>query len=279
MRGPTLVILAAGRARRYGGIKQLAPIGKHGEATIDLIASDAVSAGFERFVIVINRETGPIIREHIESTWPSHLRVDFAFQDTLRGTVDAVLSAEEAVGHDTPFGISNADDIYGPDAFRQLGRFLIEEQDNCLVGFRLENSLIGDLPVSRGTCRAHDGRLSAIVERRNVHRVDDHFIADDGLVPREIDPHVLVSMNLWGFQPSVWPLLHRAMDEHDFELSAEVLLPTFAAETMVRDHLIFRVLETDSRCIGVTHAEDLDLAQELMRAEIEDGLRPDRAFG
>ncbi|NNN03438.1 MAG: NTP transferase domain-containing protein [Acidimicrobiaceae bacterium] len=279
MRGPTLVILAAGRARRYGGIKQLAPIGKHGEATIDLIASDAVAAGFEKFVIVINRETGPVIRDHIVSAWPSHIQVDFAFQDSLRGTVDAVLSAEEAVGHDTPFGISNADDIYGPDAFRQLGRFLIDETDNCLVGFRLENSLVGDLPVSRGTCRATDGRLVAIVERRNVHRVEERFVADDGLVPRDLDPHVLVSMNLWGFQPVVWPLLHRAMDEHDFELSAEVLLPTFAAEGIVRDHLTFRVLDTDSRCIGVTHAEDLDLAQSLMRDEIEQGQRPDRAFG
>ncbi len=279
MRGPTLVILAAGRARRYGGIKQLAPIGKHGEATIDLIASDAVAAGFERFVIVINRETGPIIEDHVRAAWPSHLQVDFAFQDSLRGTVDAVLSAEEAVGHETPFGISNADDIYGVDAFRQLGRFLIEESESCLVGFRLEISLVGDLPVSRGTCRASEGHLRAIVERRNVHRVDDQFIADDGLVPKVLDPHVLVSMNLWGFQPTVWPLLHRAMDEHDFELSAEVLLPTFAAEAIVRDHLSFRVLETDSRCIGVTHAEDLDLAQSLMRAEIEQGLRPDRAFG
>ena len=94
MNGPTLVILAAGRARRYGGLKQLAPIGRHGEGVIDLIASDAVKAGFDDIVVVINRDTGPTIQEHVAEHWPKDHRVAFAFQEKLRGTVDAVLSAE-----------------------------------------------------------------------------------------------------------------------------------------------------------------------------------------
>ncbi len=278
MAGPTLVILAAGRARRYGGIKQLAPIGTHGEATIDLIASDALAGGFEEFVVVINRETGPVIQDHVAEHWPMADRVAFAFQDSLRGTVDAVLSAEDLVGHEVPFGISNADDIYGVDALRQLGGHLASSGESCLIAYRLENSLVGDLPVSRGTCRAVEGYLRRIVERRNVHLQPEGLVADDGLHPRHLDPQLLVSMNLWGFQPEVWPLLHRAMAENDFELNSEVLLPTFVAEAMNRDQLAVRVLETASRCIGVTHAQDLELAQALLREEVEAGLRPERTF-
>jgi hypothetical protein len=117
-----------------------------------------------------------------------------------------------------------------------------------------------------------------VEERRNVHFTPDGLEADDGLTPRFLSPEALVSMNLWGFQPNIWPLLHREMEEHDFEDSAEVLLPTFVANIMARDGLAFTVLETTSRCIGVTHAEDLPLAQFLVREEIKSGLRPEFAF-
>ena len=278
MSGPTLVILAAGRARRYGGLKQLAPIGRHGEGVIDLIASDAITAGFDDIVIVLNRDTGPTIQEHVAEFWPKSHRVSFAFQEKLRGTVDAVLAAEEFVDHSVPFAVSNADDLYGLDALMKLGQHLSSNPDCCLVAFQLENSLIGDLPVSRGTCQVKDGRLTHVVERRNVHFTPDGLEADDGLTPRILSPESLVSMNLWGFQPNIWPLLHREMEEHDFETSAEVLLPTFVANTMERDGLVFSVLETTSRCIGVTHAEDLPLAQFLVREEIKSGQRPEFAF-
>jgi len=278
MSGPTLVILAAGRARRYGGLKQLAPIGRHGEGVIDLIASDAITAGFDDIVIVLNRDTGPTIQEHVAEFWPKSHRVAFAFQEKLRGTVDAVLAAEEFVDHSLPFGVSNADDLYGLDALMKLGAHLNKNPDCCLVAFQLENSLIGDLPVSRGTCQVKDGRLTHVEERRNVHFTPDGLEADDGLTPRILSPEALVSMNLWGFQPNIWPLLHREMEEHDFEASAEVLLPTFVANIMKRDGLVFSVLETTSRCIGVTHAEDLPLAQFLVREEIKSGLRPEFAF-
>jgi hypothetical protein len=278
MKGPTLIILAAGRARRYGGLKQLAPIGKHGEAVIDLLATDAITAGFDEFVLVINRDTGPTIKEHVEEFWPSDHRVSFAIQETLRGTVDAVLAAEPFVDPESPFGISNADDIYGQDALSKLSRHLETNPDNCLVGFDLENSLVGDLPVSRGTCQVHDGRLVEIVERRNVHFTPDGFAADDGKSPIILDAQTMVSMNLWGFRPTMWPLLHRAMDEHDFDESAEVLLPIVVGNLLKKSQMRFDVLTTNSRCIGVTHADDLPLAQFLVREEIKIGQRPEYAF-
>lgn len=279
MNGPTLVILAAGRARRYGGLKQLAPIGRHGEGVIDLIASDAMAAGFDDIVIVVNRDTGPTIQEHVADHWPKDHKVSFAFQEKLRGTVDAALAAEEFVNRSVPFGVSNADDLYGLDALKKLGNHLSNSPDCCLVAFELENSLIGDLPVSRGTCQVDNGHLTHVVERRNVHFTPDGLEADDGLEPVFLPPEALVSMNLWGFQPNIWPLMHRAVLEHDFEASPEVLLPTFVAGVMERDGLVFSVLETKSRCIGVTHAEDLPLAQFLVREEIKSGLRPEFAFG
>ena len=276
--GPTLVILAAGRARRYGGLKQLAPIGRHGEGVIDLTAADAMRAGFSHIVMVVNRDTGPTIKEHIARDWPPQLRVSYVYQEELRGTVDAVLAARGVVDPTRPFAVANADDLYGPDAFNQLVAHLATSPHSCLVAYELENSLIGDLPVSRGVCDVEGGTLVTITERRNVTFTPNGFAADDGLRPTILNDDLLVSMNLWGFQPEVWPLLQRALEEHDFALSDEVLLPTFVAEAMRRDGLTFDVLTTSARCIGVTHGNDLPLAQFLVRQEIKNGQRPQRAF-
>jgi hypothetical protein len=142
MNGPTLVILAAGRARRYGGLKQLAPIGMHGEGVIDLLASDAFAAGFDHVVIVINPDTGPQIIKHVEAYWPKDHRISFAIQENLRGTVDAVLCARPYLNDSMPFGVSNADDLYGRDALVRLGRHLMKSENNCLIGFQLEKALL-----------------------------------------------------------------------------------------------------------------------------------------
>ncbi len=147
MSGPSLVILAAGRARRYGGVKQLAPVGLHGEGVIDLIASDAYAAGFDDIVIVINPDTGPEIQEHVAKHWPKDHRVSFAHQLNLRGTVDAVLAAENSLDLTRPFAVSNADDLYGRESFLRLGNHLTSSPNNCLVGFELERALVGELPV------------------------------------------------------------------------------------------------------------------------------------
>ena len=271
-------MLAAGRARRYGGLKQLAPIGKHGEGTIDLLASDAFQVGFDEIVMVVNRDTGPQIMQHVRQHWPAEHKVSFATQEKLRGTVDAVLAAEPLLDTAKPFGVSNADDIYGLDAFGILGKHLTSSEDNCLVAFELENTIIGDLPVSRGTCVEENGRLVEIVERRNVHFTPDGLCADDGIYPYYLDETAPVSMNLWGLQPEIWSLMHQEMDQHDFEQSPEVLLPVLVGGLLKRTAMRFCVLPTSSRCVGVTHAEDLPLAQFLIRQEIKGGLRPEYAF-
>ena len=278
MSGPSLVILAAGRARRYGGVKQLAPVGLHGEGVIDLIASDAYAAGFDDIVIVINPETGPEIQEHVATHWPQGRRVSFVHQLNLRGTVDAVLSAESVLDVTRPFGVSNADDLYGRESFLHLGQHLSTSANNCLVGFELERALVGELPVSRGTCMVVNGHLTEIVERRNVSATLEGYVADDGLEPAVLHPHTTVSMNLWGFQPSILPLMRQAIVEHDFAAEKEIQLSTFVGQILHRTPLRFDVMKTKSRCIGVTHADDLPLAQILVREEIEAGDRPEFAF-
>ena len=167
--GLPLVVLAAGRAKRYGGVKPLAPVGSHGEAVIDLVASDALDAGFDTIVLVLGPSTGPAIRYHVEHTWPSAVDVRFATQAVPRGTVDAVLSASDHVG-DGPYGVGNADDIYGRDGCSLLAQHLRAHGDaNALVGYRLADAVIGPSPVTRGICRVGaDGALLGVDERRQV---------------------------------------------------------------------------------------------------------------
>ena len=174
MSGPTLIILAAGRARRFGGVKPLAPIGADGEAVIDLLAGDAVAAGFERIILVVNPDSGPSIQAHVESWWPSSVNVRFCVQERPYGTVHAVLAACDAADPSSPFGVANADDLYGLPALRILAGHLSSRGSNCLVGFRLDRALVGDDPVTRGVCEVADGRLVGIAERR--HGITGHLL-------------------------------------------------------------------------------------------------------
>ena len=275
---PSLVILAAGRARRYGGLKQLAPIGVHGEALIDLIASDAFAAGFERIVIVVNPDTGPQIEEHVRRFWPLDRMITFAVQEKALGTVPALLAAEKFLDPATPFGISNADDLYGRDALAQLGAHLAIKSTCCLIGFQLDRALVGDLPVSRGVCHVVNGHLTDIWERHQVHSSEDGYVADDGESPVFLAPETTVSMNLWGFQPAMWPLLHQEMQAHDFELEPESQLPVMVGKILHNVPLRFDVIATESRCVGVTHADDLALVQADVRLQVSLGERPEHAF-
>jgi GTP:adenosylcobinamide-phosphate guanylyltransferase len=278
MNKPSLVILAAGRARRYGGLKQLAPIGVHGEAVIDLIASDAFAAGFERIVIVVNPDTGPQIEEHVRRFWPLDRMISFAVQEQSLGTVPAVLAAEKFLDPQIPFGISNADDLYGRDALTQLGSHLATKSTGCLIGFQLDRALVGDLPVSRGVCHIVNGHLTDVWERRQVHTSQDGYVADDGESPVFLAPETIVSMNLWGFQPAIWPLLRQEMQAHDFTLEPESQLPVMVGKILHHVPLRFDVLTTDSRCVGVTHADDLALVQADVRLQVSLGERPEHAF-
>jgi hypothetical protein len=277
--GPALVILAAGRARRYGGCKPLAPVGTHGEAVIDLVASDAVGAGFGTIVLVLGPSTGPAIRYHVEHTWPGAVDVRFATQPAPLGTVNAVLSASEHVGTD-PYGVGNADDIYGGAACAQLVAHLQTRPDaNALVGYRLADAVVGSSPVTRGICAvADDGTLIGVDERRQVTRTpEDGFVSADGREPAILAPDARVSMNLWGFTPTFHRTLQAAMDAAtDASEEAEVLLPEVVADSLATSS--FSVLPAVGRCIGVTHPDDLSLVQAELNRQVAAGERPGKLW-
>jgi MobA-like NTP transferase domain len=276
---PPLVILAAGRARRYGGCKPLAPVGTHGEAVIDLVASDALAAGFSSVVLVLGPATGPAIRYHVEHTWPASVDVHFALQEAPLGTVHAVLSASDFVG-DRPYGVCNADDIYGrPATALVAGHLRTADPSNALVGFRLANAVVGTEPVTRGICRVDsEGRLLGVDERRQVTaQPDGGFASADGRQPAELPPDALVSMNLWGFTPAFHQTLRQTMDATtEASEEAEVLLPEVVAESL--GTTTFTVLPTEGRCIGVTHPDDLGLVQSEVSRQVGRGERPERLW-
>jgi len=271
-----LVILAAGLAKRYGGgLKPLAPVGPNDEAIIDLVASDALAAGFSNFVVVVNPQSGPSITEHVRRTWPSHLDVRYAVQPEPRGTVDAVLVAYPALEGAQSFGVVNADDLYGASALRLISEHLVSTTEtNALVAFRLDRAVVGDSPVTRGVCHVgSDGRLIAIDERRGVRRLPDgRFEATDGRSPHVLEAATLVSMNLWGLRSSIRAELEAAMNDVG---SGEVLLPELVASLVGRsDGPRFEVLPTDGHCVGVTHPDDLDLVRSAVATQISRGERP-----
>lgn len=282
--GPVLVVLAAGRARRYGGVKPLAPVGPAGEPVLDLLASDAISAGFSTIVVVVGPVTGPAIRYHVDRTWPGAVDVRFALQEAPLGTVHAVLSAAPHLEPGEHFGVCNADDLYPVEALSLLADHLAGGgATQALVGFSLAGAVLGDGPVTRGICETDErGMLRSIVERRQVTAVGDgRFVAKDGLSPSELDGDTLVSLNLWGFGPEMPAVLAAAMAEaqHASE-EAEVLLPDVVDE-LVRggrpgglEAAPFRVIPTQARCIGVTHPEDVALAQIELAVQVGAGERP-----
>lgn len=270
-----LVVLAAGRAKRYGGCKPLAPVGPRGEAVIDLVASDALAAGFTSIVMVLGPSTGPAIRYHVAHTWPRSVEVRFAMQPAPLGTVNAVLSASEFIG-DRPYGVGNADDIYGRDGCALLAEHLRAHGDaNALVGYRLADAVIGFSPVTRGICRVGvDGRLEGVDERRQVTATSDGgFVAGDGRKPESLSADARVSMNLWGFTPAFHKVLQAAMDAaSDASEESEVLLPEVVAASLGANS--FTVLPAQGRCIGVTHPDDLALVQGELNRQIAAGQRP-----
>jgi hypothetical protein len=287
------VVLAAGLARRYGGCKPLAPIGPNGEAVLDLLASDAVSAGFGRIVLVLHPETGPAIRYHVEQCWPGHVAVDYAEQRLPLGTVHAVLAARDAVGRDRPFAVANADDVYGEVAMGLLAAHLGSGPDeHALVGYQLRATVATDDPVTRGICETDPaGMLVGLTERRQVTRIDNGagFTAEDGIEPTKLDGGLPTSVNLWGFQPAIWEVFRSAMDgsglDEDALLvraaagealpKAEVLLPEVVS-TMVAGGtgLPVRVITTDAKLVGVTHAGDLPVVSAELARQVAWGIRP-----
>jgi hypothetical protein len=294
---PSLVVLAAGLARRYGGCKPLAPIGPNGEAVIDLLVSDALSSGFGRVVLVLHPETGPSIRYHVRQCWPASVDVAFSEQRLPLGTVHAVLAARQAVGADQSFAVANADDVYGEEAMGLLAHQLQSGTDeHVLVAYQLASTVATDDPVTRGICQVDpSGHLLGLTERRGVtrHGPGRPLTSDDGIEPSELDGALPASVNLWGFTPEIWDVLSAAMDGSGLDEEAlvasvaaggdvpkvEVLLPEVVAAMVTKGvGRPVRVVTTDAKLIGVTHAADLPVVSAELARQVAWGIRPSRLW-
>ncbi len=301
---PVLVVMAAGMGSRYGGLKQIDPVGSHGEAILDYSVYDAHEAGFETVVIIIKEA----IRRDFMDTVGQRLRqspveIRYAYQETDKlpagfalpegrvkpwGTGHAVLCAKEAIDG-APFAVINADDYYGKAAFCTIFQALsgaadADRYDYCMVGYELEKTVTDNGSVARGVCRTDScGNLSAIVERTRIekHAGGIHFTEDGGQSWTELDPKTLVSMNMWGYTPSFLEELERrfpaflnqALEKNP--LKGEFFLPMVVEQLLSEGKATVKVLATADQWYGVTYAADKPQVVAAIAEKTAGGLYPD----
>ena len=284
----TLVGLAAGSGSRFGGPKQLEPLGPGGETMLDFAIHDALRAGFGAAVLIIRREMRDAFDRGVVARWGDALPISFAYQDVPAGrkpwgTVDAVLAAAPQI--EGAFGVVNADDYYGAQAYQVLGSFLREarpsDREYAVVGFPLGETLSESGGVTRALLRTSpDGWLEHIEEMFDIVRRDAGAVARsaDGSM-REIPLSALVSMNMWGFTPAAFPQLSRGFETfrnaNRDDPRAELPLPTLV-ESLVRDGSArVRVLRGEGPWCGVTYPDDREhVASVLGGIVAQGGYRP-----
>lgn len=274
-----LIVLAAGHGRRFGGLKQLAPVGPSGEALMDYTAEDALAAGFDSVVLIVREEVRAELMDHISSFWPSELAVEAVVQGPVAGTAQAVASAGPVV--DGAFGVVNADDLYGTEAIGLLGKELgaLADSTHLIVGYRLAETVLTDAPVTRGICECSPaGELVRIVEQ-SVQRQDGAFSARPIHAPAEAEDHLLtggetVSMNLWGFDRSIFAALDEAIEAFDPATAPhqpgkppELLLPSVVGDLVTAGRARVLVEQVAGRCIGLTHPDDLEMVRAIVARE------------
>jgi len=303
MADPELVVMAAGIGRRYGGLKQIDPVGPSGEILLDYAVYDAIQAGFAKIIFIIRESFAEEFRERFGRHAEAHVPVAYVCQELDAvpagvpvppdrqkpwGTGHAVLCAADAIG--APFAVVNADDFYGRHAFQALHDYLRTASDGlpldlCMVAYVLRNTLSEYGHVARGVCRANpDATLASIVERTQIRPFDGavRYSEDDGQTWVDVDPESPVSMNLWGFPPGILPELEQRfrafVAAHAADPKAEFYVPTVVNELVQEGRARVKMLHTDEQWFGMTYAEDKPRAQQAVRALIERGAYPPRLW-
>jgi hypothetical protein len=275
----TLVVMAAGRGSRFGGMKQVTRIGPSGEALFDYAVYDAVRCGVEDVVFVVSEASREAVEAQVESGCGRHVTARYALQavegrEKPWGTGHAVLTAcPELKG---PFGVVNADDFYGQESFELLGRELAaDHDDHVLVGFRLRESLSPNGGVSRGLCRVEDGFLTSITELHEVAEVDGALRSREDL---PLTGDELISANLWGFRPSFCRTLADEFDrfirDHGDDADTEFLIGDAATTLRRHGDGRVRVVPTPERFLGITFSEDVAAVSSEIAALVDAGRYP-----
>ncbi|HWS28858.1 MAG TPA: sugar phosphate nucleotidyltransferase [Clostridia bacterium] len=303
MAKPVLAILAAGIGSRYGGLKQIDPMDEHGNIIIDFDIHDAKKAGFEDLVFIIKKEIGADFKDHIGTRMEKRMNVSYAYQELDKlpagfsvpegrekpwGTTHAVLCAREAIGN-RPFAIINADDYYGPHAFKELYNFLSGDGDknaHAMVGYNIENTLTEFGSVARGVCVVNENAyLTDIVERTKVVKTEKcAAFTLDGEHYTDIPKGTVVSMNCWGFMGGIFDSLQanfKANFEpgvHSNPLKYEDLLPNAVRYALGDGKTSVKVLNTPDRWFGVTYKEDKESTIAAFKALKAQGLYSEKLW-
>ena len=303
-KNPVLVVMAAGMGSRYGGLKQIDPVGSQGEAILDYSLFDAHEAGFETAVIIIKEAIRADFMETVGARLKKcPLEIRYAYQEMHKipagftipegrvkpfGTSHAILCAKDEIDG-APFAVINADDYYGKDAFRVIYNYLCNAKDGemldyCMVGYRLGNTVTDHGSVARGVCTPDEkGFLADIVERTKIEKYEGgiHFTEDEGATWTDLAADTIVSMNMWGFTPSFLDAIEAGFPEFlanqlpGNPMKAEYLLPRSVDALLKAGKATVKVLTSADKWYGVTYAADKPLVVAALAALREEGKYPD----
>ncbi|HHT96592.1 MAG TPA: nucleotidyltransferase [Clostridiales bacterium] len=299
MQKTTLAIMAAGLGSRFGGIKQLEPIGPCGEIIMDYSIYDAIEAGFNKVVFIIRKDLQEDFKTIIGNRISKTVEVEYVFQelDNLPegyskpegrtkpwGTGQAVLACKDAVKE--PFVVINADDYYGKDAFVFLHKYLIENANNdfnyCMAGFVLGNTLSDNGTVTRGVCKVENNYLVDIVETPGIMDDGNKVIAENHRKDTfTIDRESVVSMNIWGFKPSLFESLEQGFADFlatNTDAKGEFLLPMHIDDLIKAQKATVKVLQSNDKWFGVTYKEDKEVVVNSIKRLIDEGKYPSKLF-
>ncbi|MDQ2178140.1 sugar phosphate nucleotidyltransferase [Marinifilum sp. D714] len=296
---PTLLVLAAGMGSRYGGLKQMDPIGPSNETIIDYSIYDAIKAGFGKIVFVIRERFEQEFKELFNAKLAGKIDVDYVNQELFKvpegttynperekpwGTGHAILMAKDCINE--PFAVINADDYYGVEAFQTIADYLrnsISDQENCMVGYQLANTISENGSVSRGVCATNENdHLETVVERTHIEKLPENiaYLEDEKWYPLPED--ATVSMNFWGFTPKLFDHLDSQfktfLQEKGDQLKSEFFIPSVVAEIIESGETQIKVLKSDAQWFGVTYKEDKEKAQKAINLLIEKGVYPSKLW-
>ena len=262
----SLVIMAAGMGSRFGGLKQIEPVGTHGEAIVDYSVTDAIRAGFDEIVFIIKKEIEADFKSTVGMRTEKRIPVKYVYQTTPPyrkkpfGTGDAILCCKGVVSN--PFAVINADDYYGIEAYRKLHDHLVKYDDYAMVGFELSNTVSENGTVARGICTVQDGYLADVTEVTDIPKDNDY------------PGGTIVSMNFWGLNPTIFDELEEQFavfrETADIERD-EFFIPTVINNMVKEGKARVRVLKTEDKWYGVTYKEDKEAVVEAIKKLTAEG--------
>ena len=296
---PTLLILAAGMGSRYGGIKQMDSFGPSGETIIDYSIYDAIQSGYGKIVFIIREDFSEAFKNTFEPKLKGRIETEYVFQEMDSftngfeipidrtkpwGTAHAVLCAKDAINE--PFAVINADDFYGRDAFEKSAKFLNEQvnpQTYCIIGYQLSKTLSENGTVSRGVCEVDsNGNLISIVERIKVYREQNRIVYEENDIKKELSADTPVSMNFWGFDPSIFnftqELFLKFLRENGKNIKSEFFIPIIGDAFIGDQNHKIKVINTSAQWFGVTYREDAPEVQKSIQSLIDGGAYPKKLW-